>query len=328
MYDVTALGELLLDFTPNGTSENGSLLLERNPGGAPANVLAALAKLNKQTAFIGKIGNDQFGHFLHEVLKENHINTNGLIFSKDINTTLAFVHLDADGDRSFSFYRNPGADMTLDSKEINKEIIRNSRIFHFGSISMTHEPAAAATLEAVKYAKEQGKIISFDPNLRMSLWDTPDHAKQKILEGLEFADVLKISEEEFQFITGYTDLEEGTKYLCSHYGVSLVFVTMGKKGCFYRIGDYTSIKEGFKVNAVDTTGAGDAFCGGVLYKLIEKGEHPSQLKVFEVENIALFANALAATSTTKKGGIPSMPSLSQVEVFLNELKNSVDSIGL
>ncbi|WP_100406163.1 carbohydrate kinase family protein [Bacillus solitudinis] len=318
MYDVTALGELLIDFTPNGTSGNGRSLFEQNPGGAPANVLVALSKLNKQTAFIGKVGNDQFGHYLKKVMVDHKVDTSGLVISQDVNTTLAFVHIDEDGDRSFSFYRKPGADMTLDSKEIDKSVIKNSRIFHFGSLSMTHEPAASATLDSAKYAMENGIIVSYDPNLRLPLWSSPEDAKNMIIKGLPYADVLKISEEEFQFITGYTDLVKGTDYLCKEYGISLVFVTRGKQGCFYRIKNFTGSKEGIKVAAVDTTGAGDAFLGGVLYKILEAGVRPSELKIEEVKEMAAFANRVAAASTTKKGGIPSMPFLSEIEELLNK----------
>lgn len=315
MYDVTAIGELLIDFTMSKIYENENVMFERNPGGAPANLLATLAKLNKKTAFIGKVGNDQFGHFLQQVLKNNNIDTKGLVFSQNVNTTLAFVHLDQYGDRSFSFYRNPGADMTLDIEEIDKSIIKNSRVFHFGSVSTTHEPVATATLECVKYAKECGSTISYDPNLRIPLWDSLDHAKEKIFEGLKYTDVLKISEEEFYFITGISDLEEGTKYLYEEYNLSLIFVTLGANGCFYRVGNYVGFKEGINISAIDTTGAGDAFFGGILYQLIEKNLHPSKLNHFDVENIAAFANTVAAISTTKKGGIPSVPSLSELEAF-------------
>ncbi|WP_332632532.1 carbohydrate kinase family protein [Halalkalibacter flavus] len=318
MYDVTAIGELLIDFTPYGTSENGGSLFEQNPGGAPANVLVALAKLNKQTGFIGKVGNDQFGHYLKKVMEDHKVDMSGLVFSQDVNTTLAFVHLDEDGDRSFSFYRKPGADMTLDSKEIDKSVIKNSRIFHFGSLSMTHEPAASATLDSAKYAKENGIIVSYDPNLRMPLWSSTEDAKNMIIKGLPFADILKISEEEFQFITGSTDLVKGTGYLCKEYGISLIFVTRGKKGCFYRMKEFTGSKEGIKVATIDTTGAGDAFLGGVLYKILEKGGRPSELEREEVKSIAAFANGVAAVSTTNKGGIPSMPVLSEIEELLNE----------
>lgn len=315
MYDVTAIGELLIDFTFSQIYGDENAMYVRNPGGAPANLLSTLAKFNKKTAFIGKVGNDEFGHFLQQVLKNNNVDTKGLVFSQNVNTTLAFVHLDEYGDRSFSFYRNPGADMTLEIGEIDKSIIKNSRVFHFGSVSTTHEPSATATLESVKHAKESGSIISYDPNLRIHLWDSIDHAKEEIYKGLKYADILKISEEEFYFITGNSDLEEGTQYLYNEYNIPLIFVTLGANGCFYRVGNYVGFKEGISINSIDTTGAGDAFLGAVLYKIIEKKLFPSELNHFEVENIAAFANTVAAISTTKKGGIPSLPSLSEIELF-------------
>lgn len=316
MFDVSAIGELLIDFTPNGTVKSENLLFERNPGGAPANLLTALAKLNKKTAFLGKVGNDQFGHFLEGILTKNKIHTEGLVFSDEVPTTLAFVHLDETGDRSFSFYRNPGADMTFTIKELNKEIIRTSRIFHFGSLSLTHEPVRSTTIEAVRFAKENGILISYDPNLRPALWNSLDEAKEQILKGLAFADIVKISEEEFKFLTGSTDVEEGIAHLCEKYNVSLLLVTMGKKGCFYRVGKYTGYKGGFNVATIDTTGAGDAFFGGILFKLLELDLHPKELTLKEMNEITVFANGLASLSTTRLGGIPSMPTNKEVEDFL------------
>ncbi|MEH7494379.1 PfkB family carbohydrate kinase, partial [Neobacillus niacini] len=313
MFDVCALGELLIDFTPIGSSKNGNPLFERNPGGAPANVLAALAKLNKKTAFVGKVGDDQFGHFLVGVLNEQGIETAGLRFSKDVPTTLAFVHLDESGDRSFSFYRNPGADITLTSEELKKDIITQSRIFHFGSLSLTHEPVRSATLEALKVAKENHIHISYDPNLRPALWNSLEEAKEQILKGMEFADLVKISEEEFEFLTQSRNLEEGTEHLCEKYNVALFLVTMGEKGCFYRVGEQTGYQKGFKAATIDTTGAGDAFLGGILYKVIELGLHLHGLTLNEMEQVTTFANGLAALSTTRLGGIPSMPTLKEVE---------------
>jgi fructokinase len=316
MFDVCALGELLIDFTPIGSSKNGNPLFERNPGGAPANVLTALAKLNKKTAFLGKVGDDQFGHFLEGELNEQGIDTTGLRFSKDVPTTLAFVHLDERGDRSFSFYRNPGADITLTSQELMKDVIRKSRIFHFGSLSLTHEPVRSATFEALKVAKENHILVSYDPNLRPALWSSLEEAKEQILKGLEFADIMKISAEELEILTQSRSLEEGTKHLCEKYNVSLLLVTMGEKGCYYRVGGHTGYKNGFKTATIDTTGAGDAFFGGILYKLLEQGLHLHELTSKDMEQITAFANGLAALSTTRLGGIPSMPTLKEVEEFL------------
>jgi fructokinase len=312
MLDVIALGEVLIDFTPAGKSETGEVRFERNPGGAPANVLSSLAKLGKNTAFIGKVGDDQFGHYLHNNLRGSGINTKGLVFSKDTRTTLAFVHLDDQGDRSFSFYRSPGADMMLSEKEVDLEMISNARVFHFGSISMTHEPSASATLKAAAYAKEQGLLISFDPNLRENLWDVLTQAKERMEQGLSFADVVKISEEELEFISGTKDLEKGSSYLSDRFNIPLILVTLGAKGCFYRLGSETGQRSGYQVQAVDTTGAGDAFLGGMLYQIMEKGYPLSSLPLNVVDQMVSFANAVGALVTTKKGAIPAMPSLEEV----------------
>jgi fructokinase len=312
MFDCIALGEVLIDFTPAGKSETGEVRFEQNPGGAPANVLCALAKLGKRTAFIGKVGNDQFGHYLNSVLQKNKVNTDGVVFTEDINTTLAFVHLNDQGDRSFSFYRNPGADMLLHESELDLAMIGNSRIFHFGSISMTHEPSASATLKAVSFAKENGLLISYDPNLRVNLWSDLNHAKNMIEMGLKYADILKISEEELEFITGTKDLTKGSEYIFSHFSTKLIFVTLGSKGCFYRLGHETGKCSGYEIESIDTTGAGDAFLAGVLYQIIEKNKIITDLSLKDVEQMVSFANAVGALATTKKGAIPAMPTLEEI----------------
>lgn len=313
MLDILALGELLIDFTPSGLSENGNMLFERNPGGGPANMLAAASGLGAKTAFIGKVGDDMFGRFLEKTLIDNHIGVSGLKFSRTVSTTLAFVQLDEHGDRSFSFYRNPGADMMLEEVDVDEKLIKASKIFHFGSISMTDEPARRATLKAVQIAKENDIVISFDPNYRPLLWRSPDDARREMILGLEFADILKISDEEMEFITGENDLTEGTKLL-SDSGIGFVVVTLGKKGLFYRMGDITGSLPTYDVKTIDTTGAGDAFLGGLLFKLKDM-DLPGILSIEKdkIENILGFANAVGACSTTKKGGIPSMPRLDEVD---------------
>jgi fructokinase len=240
MFDVTALGELLIDFTPAGDSRQENLCFERNPGGAPANVLTAISKLGGKTAFIGKVGDDIFGHYLSQVLKDNNICTEGLKFSKLAKTTLAFVQLNADGDRSFSFYRNPGADTTLEASEVNYPLIEQSRVFHFGSLTLTDEPSRSATISAVKHAKKSGCIISYDPNLRPALWADIGQAKTQILSLLQYADILKISEEELVFITGTNDLIKGSNELSDKYDIKLILITRGADGCFFRYGDEAS----------------------------------------------------------------------------------------
>lgn len=320
MFDVTALGEVLIDFTPSGHSEKGHVLFETNPGGAPANVLVALSRLNKKTAFIGKVGYDQFGHMLKGVLEDQKINTSNLLFSETVNTTLAFVHLDEKGDRSFSFYRNPGADIMLEKDEIDEDTIKQSRIFHFGSLSLTNEPAATATFTALEYAKNHQVTISYDPNLRIPLWECLEDAKRQILKGFEYADIVKISEEELEFLTGYRDVVKGTEVLQQQFGTAVIFVTLGPEGCFYRSKHEYGSKEGFQVNVIDTTGAGDAFVGGVLYQILEMNKPFDCLNAADFEKIITFANAVGALTTEGKGGIPSIPTKEQVERFLK--KNS------
>jgi fructokinase len=320
MYDVTALGELLIDFTPSGHSNKGNIMFETNPGGAPANVLVALSRLNKSTAFIGKVGNDQFGQILKGVLKDHNIDTSNLFFSDTVNTTLAFVHLDPKGERSFSFYRNPGADIMLDKNEMNEETIKQSRIFHFGSLSLTNEPAATATYTALQFAKKHKVLISYDPNLRIPLWRSLDEAKGEIVKGFEYADIVKLSLEELEFLTGYRDVVKGTEVLQEQYGTSVIFVTLGPDGCFYRNKNLYGSKKGFHVNVVDTTGAGDAFVGGVLYKILELNKPLECLNEADFNKMVTFANAAGALTTEGKGGIPSIPTMEQVERFLK--KNS------
>ncbi|WKA49465.1 carbohydrate kinase [Planococcus liqunii] len=316
MVDVVALGELLIDFTPAGKSANGNALFESNPGGAPANVLATLAKFNTTTAFIGKVGNDQFGSFLRETLQKNRIDTQGLIYSKDVNTTLAFVHLKEDGDRSFQFYRSPGADIMLQEQEVDVELVQQAKIFHFGSLSMTHEPAKTATLKALHAAKEKDVLISFDPNLRPALWESLSQAKETILEGMQYADVLKLSDEELEFTTGIRDLEEGSQFLFEKFELKVVLVTLGVNGCFYRFGKGTGHMTGFQVGTIDTTGAGDLFFGAFLHQFLQKDVSWEAIKTEELEAMILFANAVAALGTTKKGAIPAIPSLDEARQLL------------
>lgn len=313
MFDVVALGELLIDFTPVGKSEKDNDLYECNPGGAPANVLAVLAKLERKTAFIGKVGKDSFGTLLKGVLDKNNISSKGLKFSDDVNTTITFVSLDNSGDRAFMFYRKPGADMMLKEDEIDYELIKDSKIFHFGSVSMTSEPCRTATLKAAAYARKNGLIVSYDPNLRILLWRNKEEARNQILEGMKYADILKISEEELEFITGFKDFQEGTAYLKNVYDIKLIFVTLGSEGCFYRAGNIIGKVDGYKTNAIDTTGAGDAFLGGALYKIIEIDKELTKLHDSDMRQIVSFANAVGALVTTKKGAISVMPDKAEIE---------------
>jgi fructokinase len=318
MFDVVAIGELLIDFTPAGKSPKGNPIFEANPGGAPGNVLAALSKLGMKTAFIGKVGNDQFGRELAETLRNCGVDTSGLVFSDTVRTTLAFVHLDSSGERFFSFFRNPGADMTISPEEVNFELVENTRIFHFGTLSMTHEPARTATLQAVIKAKNAGSMVSFDPNLRKSLWDRINDAKEMMAKGMELADIVKLSEEELQFLTGMKDCEEGSRELWKTYGNRLIFVTLGSRGCFYRMNGVTGYRPGYRVPVKDTTGAGDAFLGAVLYRILSGNVDLSNCQPSLLEEIADFSNAAGALVTTGLGAIPSMPTLEQIRTLMRE----------
>jgi len=323
MFDVVGLGELLIDFTPSGLSTDGNELFEKNPGGAPANVLALLSKLGRKTAYIGKVGRDQFGIFLENTLKSCKVDTTNLVFSEEVNTTLAFVHLDDKGDRTFSFYRNPGADMLLSEDEIKYSLIKDAKIFHFGSVSMTHEPSRSATMKAVKYAKQNGILVSYDPNLRIPLWSNLEEAKTVISEGLCYTDLLKISEEELIFLTGENGLEAGSKRIRDTFGIDLIFITLGKRGCFYRIRDFTGCVPTYDVRTIDTTGAGDAFLGGMLYKIVENGVDLSHLTASDIELFVDFANAAGSMATVKKGAIPAMPSLNEVKECMDSVKKLI-----
>lgn len=316
MVDVIALGELLIDFTMVNTPSGEAGMFQRNPGGAPANVLAALAKLHKKTAFIGKVGEDSFGHFLKDVLATNGIDVTGLVFSETENTTLAFVELDSTGERSFTFYRKPGADRMLKEDEVKTELLRACRIFHFGSISLTHEPARSATLFAVGTAKTSGALISYDPNIRLGLWPSEAVAKEQILAAMPLADMVKVSEEELAFLFETTDLEEGSEIMWKQFGLNLILITLGSEGCFYRCGEKTGRVGGFRVPVVDTTGAGDSFVGGVMVKLLEQSEPLDRLSQAELEMIVTFGNATGALATTKKGAIPAMPTMEEVNALI------------
>ena len=306
MLDVVALGELLIDFTCQSVDGDGYPTMVAHPGGAPANFLAALAKFGSRTALIGKVGNDAFGKLLVNTLRETGICTDALVVDDDVFTTLAFVTLDAQGDREFSFSRKPGADTCLKAEEINPEIIRQAKVFHFGTLSLTHEPARSATQAAVAVAKEAGKLITFDPNLRKPLWKDLEQAKEQMLWGLRQADVVKISDEEVEFLFGMQP-EEGAEHIRNTYGVKLVFVTCGSEGCYFRNaitqGRVPSLT-GLKV--ADTTGAGDIFGGSAVWKLLQIGKKPEELTYEEARAVVAFGCTSAGLSVTKPGGISSV----------------------
>ncbi len=316
MYDVAALGELLIDFTCLSTDTDGYPTMAAHPGGAPANYLAALTKFGAKTAMIGKVGSDAFGRLLIKTLKGAGIDTRGMLVSDDVFTTLAFVTLDDSGDREFSFARKPGADTQLRFDEIDLSVIDASKVLHFGTLSMTNEPARDATYKAVEYAAGHGKLISFDPNLRKPLWDDLDEAKRQMLWGLKHADIVKISDEETEFLFGIAP-EEAAKHIIDSFGVRLVYVTCGAEGCFYRTKTASGFVKALSGIAVkDTTGAGDIFGGSAMYGLLRAGGVPEKLTAEELENIVSFACASAGLSTTKAGGISSVPELGEVEAAM------------
>ena len=304
-YDVIALGELLIDFTMNGQSEQGNNMFEACPGGAPCNVLALLNKMGKKTAFIGKVGKDQFGALLRDTITEAGIDASNLMVDENVNTTLAFVHTFPDGDREFSFYRNPGADMMLTADEVNPEVVKDTKVFHFGTLSMTHEGVREATKKAVETAKANGCLVSFDPNLRPPLWSSLYLAKEQMEYGFGKCDILKISDNEIQFVSGKEDYEEGIAYLQETYNIPLILLTMGKDGSRAYYKGMRVERPGFSVKAIETTGAGDTFCGSSLNYLVDHDFE--NLTEEQLGEMLTFANAAAALVTTKKGAIKAMP---------------------
>lgn len=316
-YDVIALGELLIDFTQNGLSEQGNGLFEANPGGAPCNVLSMLNNLGKKTSFIGKVGNDQFGKTLKKALEELGIGTENLLMDNEVHTTLALVHTFADGDRDFSFYRNPGADMMLTVDELNLDLVRDTRIFHFGTLSMTHDGIRATTKKAVETAKEAGALISFDPNLREPLWDSLDNAKEQVRWGLGKCDVLKISDNEIQWLTGENDFTAGVKKIREEFPIPLILVSMGRDGSRAYYGDhYVEVAPFLQKNTIETTGAGDTFCACVLNYVLE--HDLETLTDEQLKEMLTFANAAASIITTRKGALRVMPTREEVLDFLKK----------
>ena len=316
-YDVIALGELLIDFTQNGLSEQGNGLFEANPGGAPCNVLSMLNNLGKKTSFIGKVGNDQFGKTLKKALEELGIGTENLLMDNEVHTTLALVHTFADGDRDFSFYRNPGADMMLTVDELNLDLVRDTKIFHFGTLSMTHDGIRATTKKAVETAKEAGALISFDPNLREPLWDSLDNAKEQVRWGLGKCDVLKISDNEIQWLTGEEDFTAGVKKIREEFPIPLILVSMGRDGSRAYYGDhYVEVAPFLQENTIETTGAGDTFCACVLNYVLE--HDLEALTDEQLKEMLTFANAAASIITTRKGALRVMPTREEVLDFLKK----------
>lgn len=312
MYDVVALGELLIDFIQNGSSRNGNPLFEANPGGAPCNVLAMLARLGYETAFIGKVGDDSLGRMLGKAIEETGISAAGLVYDRKVSTTLAFVHTLEGGDRDFSFYRSPGADIMLTEQEVSEKIMEACRIFHFGSLSLTNEPAKTATKRAAAFAKSTGKLISFDPNYRAPLWENEDQAKEAVWYGIGVCDILKIADNEIKWLTGREDYDEGVREIKKRSWAKLINVTLGSQGSFAYYQDKKVWGKAFLSDrTIDTTGAGDTFCAGVLSFVLEHGLN--DLKETDLEEMLTFANAAASLVTTRKGALCSMPDKEEID---------------
>lgn len=310
-YDVTALGELLIDFTQNGISSQGNPIFEANPGGAPCNVLAMLQKLGRSTAFIGKVGDDGFGRQLEQALQETGISTEGLYFDKDIHTTLAVVQTKPDGDRDFSFYRKPGADIMLHAEELPEEMIRNSRIFHFGSLSLTDEPVRECTRKAVKTAEDAGVWISFDPNLRKPLWRTEDLAKEQIRYGMQHCHILKISDDEVQWFTGEEDYDRAIQKIHDEFSIPLILLSLGRSGSRAYCGSVRAEMPPFlQKDTIETTGAGDTFMGCILHGVLSHGYE--NLSAETLTEMLAFANAAASLITTRRGALRVMPEKDEI----------------
>ena len=311
--DVVALGELLIDFTTVSKDADGYPTMAAHPGGAPANFLAALAKYGAKAGLLGKVGNDAFGHLLVKTLADAGIETKGLLVDDDVFTTLAFVTLDESGDRAFSFARKPGADTCIAFEELDLSLIDSAKVFHFGTLSLTNDPARTATQKAVAYAKSKGKLITYDPNLRKPLWKDLEEAKKQLIWGLGQADVVKISDEEVEFLFGL-GVEDGAQYILDNFGVKLVFVTCGAEGCFFQNANAKGhVPSLTNIKVMDTTGAGDIFGGSAVWKILQYGKAPETLNKQELEDVVSFACTAAGLSTTKAGGISSVPEMNEIK---------------
>ena len=318
-FDVVALGELLIDFTNNAESEQGNPMFEANPGGAPCNVLSMLENLGNRTAFIGKVGDDFFGRMLKERVEKQGIDTTGLFLDSEVHTTLAFVNKLANGDRDFSFYRKPGADMMLSEGDVDrvKELLEETKVFHFGTLSMTDEPAAAATKLAISLAKKNKALISFDPNYRAPLWESEEKALKAMRYGLKNCDILKISDNEVELFTGMSDVLEGAQRIKEEFDIPLVFATLGPDGSMALYKDMVVKKDGYRnPDTIETTGAGDTFCACAIDYVCKNGiEDLSEDKLLSCLD---FANAAASIITTRRGALSVMPKKEEVQNFLSK----------
>lgn len=316
-YDVIAVGELLIDFACEKMSEDGYPTLTANPGGSVSNFLAVLAKFGRKTALIGKVGNDTFGNALSGTLTKLGIGTDGLVVADDVFTTLAFVTFTPDGDRRFSFARKPGADTCLTIEEVNTSLLDNTKAVHFSSLPLTDEPARTAAKYAIGYAREKGKTITFDPNLREPLWKNLDEAKEQMLWGLHQTDVVKISDNEVDFLFPGLSYEDAAQKMLNEFGIKLVFITLGKNGTMFCNRNGCGTVPGMTgLKTIDTTGAGDIFGGSAVFKMLETGKAPEDLTISDMEMISRFACTVAGLSTEKLGGITSVPNPEDVEKYL------------
>ena len=313
MLDILTIGEMLIDLTQTGVSAQGIPVYTAFPGGAPANVAVAAAKLGAKTGFIGKVGNDAFGRLLADTLAQNGVDTGGLRMSREANTTLAVVSLQESGERDFAFYRKGFADTLLSAGDISDEQLRNTRVLHFGSVSLTDEPARSATLSAAQRAKDFGACVSYDPNYRASLWSHPTLATEMMKQPLGMVDILKISDEELPLLTGTDDYEKGTEILAQAYGITLILLTLGAKGAYYRFVEATGTCAGVRVKVADTNGAGDTFLGAFLSGMARLGKyHPEELCEDEIQRLVALANRAASLTASRSGAIPAMPTAEEV----------------
>ncbi|KAK4768608.1 hypothetical protein SAY87_003749 [Trapa incisa] len=317
---IVSFGEMLIDFVPtvSGVSLAEAPGFLNAPGGAPANVAIAITRLGGKSAFIGKLGDDEFGHMLAGILKKNGVTADGIMFDQGARTALAFVTLRADGEREFMFYRNPSADMLLKPDELNLQLIKSAKVFHYGSISLIVEPCRSAHMKAMQVAKDAGALLSYDPNLRLPLWPSPKEAREQIRSIWDKADLIKVSDVELEFLTGSDKIDDASAMSLWHPNLKLLLVTLGENGCKYYTKNFRGQVEGFRVNAVDTTGAGDSFVGALLCKIVDNQnlmEDEDKLR-----EVLKYANACGAITTTKKGAIPALPCDSEVQALLKGSK--------
>ncbi|KAG8375924.1 hypothetical protein BUALT_Bualt09G0009600 [Buddleja alternifolia] len=314
---IVSFGEMLIDFVPtvSGVSLAEAPGFLKAAGGAPANVAIAVTRLGGNAAFVGKLGDDEFGHMLAGILKDNGVSADGVNFDKGARTALAFVTLRADGEREFMFYRNPSADMLLTPDELNLELIRSAKVFHYGSISLIVEPCRSAHLKAMEVAKDAGALLSYDPNLRLPLWPSADEARKQIMSIWDKADVIKVSDVELEFLTGSNKIDDESAMSLWHDNLKLLLVTLGEKGCRYYTKNFRGAVDAYHVKAVDTTGAGDSFVGALLCKIVD--DHSIIEDEGRLKEVLKYACACGAITTTKKGAIPALPTHSQVLTILN-----------